>query len=170
MDEAQTCLAWALVWMAVCFATVFFWDYAMMLIRRYRSRPIRIFLVSLFLALSYLDVWSFRNGMRAAPTAIFGFYYSVVIPALLYWLFLAPILIGAVILFYRLILKPAKTISHIQSYFPFHLCLAGMRFTIAAAFGSVIGFMLAVMGLAQGIYLFTIGPEQRRRIERNKWD
>jgi hypothetical protein len=164
----------SLAWVVSLVGSGRLWGCIVRSIPREGSRLVRLALLLSYVGFFFLSIFCFALTLRFFPYADFGFYFSMALPTVVFWVaavvFAVGVLSTAVILFPSN-QKRYRARSALRAFWRYTVALLPMHFAFAAAYSSLWG-IAAAAGVALLVwYQHSVLPEKRKEKQpRAKWE
>jgi hypothetical protein len=173
MSDSHSVSPFFIIWLILLCFTGYFWRYLIHTLPRSKSRLFRFFLFLLYPFVSFLNLFCFSLSLRTFPYIDFGFYFSIAIPTVTFWISLLIFTFGIVktaIAVVFLTHKRFRLRSALRAFWPFTIALLPMHTAFAAAYSSFAGIVasLAIVPLV-GWQVYVL-PEKKDKRARAKWE
>jgi hypothetical protein len=164
---------WYIAWCLVLACTAAFWSYIVHTIPRTDSPLVLLTLLFGYPFCVILSLFCFAAALRSSPYDDLGFWFSIALPTLVFWLASFALVYGilktslAIVVTCR---KRLQTRAALRALWPYTTSLVAMHLAFAAAYSCTFGMGLSPAVILPLWYQRSVLPERKDKRERKKWE
>jgi hypothetical protein len=173
MDPDLPFSLWYFLWFVFLLFGGTLWDRILHSLPRIESSIIRFFFFLSYPFCIFLALVCFALGLRTSPYSDFGFYFSIAIPSVTFWIALSLFVVGFVKTAFVILpisRKRFRIRSALRGFWPYTVAVLPMHLAFAAAYSCRIGRVVACAVVGEIWYQHYVIPEKKDKRPRAKWE